>query len=96
MHASFACVVPVTIVLSADTPGKALPLKRPALKALAHAMVYDAMKFTEAERGFFSEGAGDARDDMSVSWVMPKGYDDLADMAARIAKGRQTNEGVTA
>ena len=49
---TFSCVVPVTIVLCADFPGKALPLTRGALKALAHAMVFDTMHCTEEERGF--------------------------------------------
>lgn len=88
-HRSFSCVVPVTIILSADFPHRALPLTRSALKAMAHAMVYDALRFTEAERGFFTEGAGDAGDEMSVSWVFPSGYNDLPDLTRRIAEGRR-------
>ena len=89
LHRSFSCAVPVTIILSEDFLGRSLPLTRTALKALAHAMVYDALRFTEAERGFFAEGAGEACDEMSVSWVMPKGYDDLDNLVCRIAKGRR-------
>jgi hypothetical protein len=89
MPRTFSCVVPVTLMLSADMPGAALPFTRGALKALAHAMVYDAIKFTEEERGFFAEGAGQAHDEMSVSWLLPAGYDDLEDLTRRVAKGRR-------
>ena len=89
MARTFSCVVPVTVILSADMPAMALPFTRGALKALAHAMVYDAMHYTEEQRGFFTEGAGNAGDVMSVSWVLPKGYDDLAVLTHRVAKGRR-------
>jgi hypothetical protein len=89
MPRSFCCVVPVRMTLVEDMPGTGLPFTRGALKALAHAMVYDAMRFTEDERGFFREGAGEAGDNLSVSWNMPDGYDDLAALTRRVAKRRR-------
>ena len=89
MPRTFSCVVPVTVILSSDIPGQSLAFTRGALRALAHAMVYDAMKFTEDERGFFSEGTGDAHDDMSVSWLLPKGQDNLAVLSRRVTKGQR-------
>ena len=89
MSRTYSCVVPVTIILCADFPGRHLPLTRGACRALAHAMVYDAMRFTEDERGFFAEGIEDAAGDISVSWLLPRGFDDLDELTRRIAKGRR-------
>jgi hypothetical protein len=89
MPRTFSCVVPVTVTLVEDIPGKALPFTRSALKALAHAMVFDAMKFTEAERGFFAAGTDYAAGEISAAWLMPKGYDSLDAMTIRVAKGRR-------
>ena len=86
---TFSCVVPATIILCADIPGLKLPFTRSALKSLAHAMVYDAIRSTEEERGFFAGGVEDAHDQMSASRLMPKGYGNLDNLTTRIAKGHR-------
>jgi hypothetical protein len=85
----FSCEVPVTVILSAGIPGKALPFTGSALRGLAHAVVYDAMEFTGEERGFYADGTGNTRDDMSVSWLLPHRHGDLAEVSRRAVEGRR-------
>jgi len=89
MPRTFMCQVPVTVILTANIPGSVLPLTRSGLKALAHAMVCDAMQFTEEHRGFYAGGVDNTSGNISAAWLLPEGCDSLTELTRRVAKGRK-------